>query len=112
MSKFLESPEKITELKSYLKLQPAVNSATHLCMFRPPLHLACLLHLFKVGTKSETLTELNEQFTGMLHTVYRHVEKQDTEPQNNEKFQDLLNHILCILRKLFDLAMRGLWQKK
>ena len=54
--------EKKTQLETYLRLQPSINSITHV-----PLHLACLLYLFKEGNIPETLTELNEQF--IIHTV-------------------------------------------
>jgi len=99
---------KKTELEAYLKLQPAINSITHV-----PLHLACLLYLFKEGNMPETLTELNEQF--IIHTIYRHLNKKNNKSQIDKKFvhlKDFPDHILSTIGKLSDLAMSGLWQKK
>ena len=73
-----------------------------------PLHLAILLYLFKKGSTPETLTELNEQF--VIHTVYRHLEKQSHQPTSSlskeiERITDLPENVLKFVQQLSKLAM-------
>jgi len=98
--------EKKAKLDTYLKLQPAINSITYV-----PLHLAVLLYLFKVCKMPETLTELNEQF--IIHTIYWHLEEKEQSPiQLTKNIKDLPEHILNVVKKLANLAARGLGQHK
>jgi len=97
-----EFPDKEAELKKHLKLQPIINSVTHV-----PLHLAVLLYLFKEDIMPETLTELSEQF--VIHTIYRHLEKQCQLPQLSkiERIIDLPKPILTVVYQLSKLAFSG-----
>ena len=64
ISDSLQSAEQRQRLQDYLKCHPIINGLVYV-----PLHLAILLHLFKVQSKlPETLTEMNESF--ILHTTY------------------------------------------
>jgi len=94
--------DKETKLKKYLRLQPIINSVTHV-----PLHLAILLYLFKEDSMPETLTELNEQF--VIHTIYKHLEKKDLLMllYKIERITDLPKSILIVVNKLSKLAWSG-----
>ena len=98
-----DSPEKVAELKKYLKQQPTINA---FCFI--PLHLAVLLHLFQQeGKLPETLREMNESF--IIHTIYRYMEKHELTPVGVvNKLLDVPIPILSIIYKLSQLAFKGM----
>ena len=103
---FSSSIEKKNKLKKYLKQQPVING---LCFV--PLHLSILLYLFQQGSLPETLTEMNESF--ILHTIYRHLERQELTPSGPiDKLSDLPKAVLHIVLGLAVLAFNGLQQNK
>ena len=107
---FKEFPDKIIELKRYLKLRPIINSVMHV-----PLHLAVLLYLFKEDVLPDTLTELNEQF--VIHTIYRHLEKHHlfSHLHHNKSItviKDLPQPVKKLLMQLSELAMKGLKERQ
>ena len=101
-------PGKEHELDKYLKQQPTING---LCFV--PLHLAILLYLFQRGSLPETLTEMNESF--ILHTIYRYLERNSSEPKPSNavnKLADLPKAICNVIEKLSALAFEGLQKKQ
>jgi len=105
-----EIPDKETEFKRYLKLQPVINNIMHV-----PLNLAVLLYLFKEDSMPETLTELNEQF--VIHTIYRHLQKEHqvlalSVNINFKRLKDLPEYIVKSVNQLSKLAMNGLMKKQ
>ena len=97
-------PGKEHELYKYLKQQPTING---LCFV--PLHLAILLHLFREDSLPETLTEMNESF--IIHTVYRYLKRNPSEPSPSDavdRLKDLPESILGVVYKLSALAFEGL----
>ena len=106
---FQEFPEKINELKRYLRLRPIIHSIMHV-----PLHLAVLLYLFKKEILPDTLTELNEQF--VIHTVYRHLEKHLFSHLPYDKSITAIKYLPKPVKKLIDqlseLALKGLKERQ
>ena len=102
-------PGKKEELDKYLTRNPIIKS---LCCV--PLHLAILLYLFKQGSLSETLTEINESF--IIHTIYRNLEKNNTqgisEQVTIDKLRNLPNEIFDFVCKLSKVAYNGLREHK
>ena len=101
ISESLASPGKEQELDKYLKQRPTING---LCFV--PLHLKILLYLFQNDSLPETLTEMNESF--ILHTIYRYLERNTSEPRQVNKLADLPKAIHNIIDKLSALAFEGL----
>ena len=95
------SPEKREELKKYLNQHPMLNSLVYI-----PFHLSVLLFLFQQGNLPETLTEMNESF--ILHTVYRHMEKDDIPTSSVAKLTDFPEAVYDIVYKSSKLAFQGL----
>ena len=103
---FSDSSEKKVELDKYLKQQPVING---LCFV--PLHLTILLYLFQQGSLPETLTEMNKSF--ILHTIYRHLEKDGLAPCGPiDKLADIPKSVLDIVYNLSELAFKGLKENK
>ena len=94
-------PEKQNDLEKYLKHHPVINSLLYV-----PLHLAVLMFLFKEGNLPESLTEINEYF--IVHTVYRHLAKQNQRLFRFSKLTDLPQQILHFVYQLSALAFKGL----
>ena len=101
-----KSPEKIIRLQEYLKQQPIINSLTYV-----PLHLSVLLYLFKENSLPETLTEMNEYF--IIHTIYRHLRKQNKfSYMMISKITDLPEPECTVVYQLSKLAYNGLCNSK
>ena len=103
---FSDSSEKKVELDKYLKQQPVINGLCYV-----PLHLTILLYLFQQGSLPETLTEMNKSF--ILHTIYRHLEKDGLAPCGPiVKLADIPKPVLDIVYNLSELAFKGLKENK
>jgi len=95
------SPDMKIKLQDHLKQQPIINSLIYV-----PLHLAVLLYLFKQDSLPETLTEMNEYF--IVHTIYRHLTKEESSCTKVDKLTSLPHHVLDIIYQLSKLAFEGL----
>ena len=104
-------PAEKQELQTYLIQHPIINNLCYI-----PLHLAILLYLFEIGSKPDTLTEMNEFF--ILHTIYRDLKRRGLFPSSASydyqltKFNDLSDENYKLILKLANLAFDGLKQNK
>ena len=109
ISESLDSPDKRKQLQDYLIRQPVING-----LVCNPLHLAILLHLFKIQKKlPETLNEVIESF--VLHTIYRSLAKDELTPEpagSVTVINDLPKDVLYIIKGLSKLAFIGLQNKR
>ena len=110
IAKSLDSPDQRKQLQDYLKSRPIINGLVYV-----PLHLAILLHLFKIESKlPETLTEMNESF--ILHTIYRSLAKNELTRDGPDtvisNIKDLSATFLDIVKGLSKLAFIGLQKSK
>ena len=103
ISESLKSPYQRKKLQVYLKCQPIINGLVYV-----PLHLAVLLHLFKIrSTLPETLTEMNQLF--ILHTIYRSLTKDKVKTDDEvTSIEGFPKEVLDIVKGLSKLAFIGL----